>query len=62
MQDNQDKETSTDEVQAEYRRIQKKIPVELTFSAPVQTDPGANPAYTVDTGSLCQGKVARAWR
>jgi hypothetical protein len=35
----------------------------LSFSSPVQTDPGTHPAsYTMGTGSLYQGKEGRAWR
>ena len=54
MQDNQDKERSTDEVQSttEYNRI----PVGTTFSALVQTDPVVHQSsYTIDAVSLSQG-------
>ena len=48
--------TSTDEVQTEYKRIQKKIPVRARFSARFQTGPGNHPAsYTRGTGSLSPG-------
>jgi len=34
-----------------------------SFSAPVQTGPGAHPAsYTMGTGSFLGGKAAGAWR
>ena len=50
MQDNQDKETSTDEVQSTR---ESKMPVVTIFSAPVQTGPGAHPAsYKMGNESL----------
>ena len=37
-------------------RSKDRIPVGVTFSAPVQTSPGAHPAsYTMGTGSLSRG-------
>jgi hypothetical protein len=57
MQDNQDTETSTDEVQREYKR---EIPVEAKFSVPVQTDLGAFPTtHTICTVSVFRGKIGR---
>jgi hypothetical protein len=56
MQDNQDKDTSTDEVQStrEYKKIY--IPAGARFPAPVQIDPGAHPAFcTMGTGCLSRG-------
>ena len=38
------KETNTNEVQTEYKKIHKKIPVEARFSARFQTGPEAHPA------------------
>ena len=56
MQDNQDKDTSMDEVQS-TREYKKKIPVEVRFSAPVQTGPGVHTAsFTMGTGFLLAGK------
>ena len=54
-QESQDKETSTDKMWRQYKRL-KKIPVEARFSAPVQSGPGAHPAsYTTGAGSVSQG-------
>ena len=51
MQDNQDKEVE-DEVQR-TRDTKKKFPVEVRFSVPVQTGPGAHQAsHTMGTGSF----------
>ena len=47
MQDNQDTQTSTDEVKTEYKRIQKKIAVEVTFFEPVQTSRLSHPASSI---------------
>jgi hypothetical protein len=56
MQESEDKETSTDKVKKEYKKIQKEIPVESRFSAPVQTGPGAHPStYTKCTGFIYRG-------
>ena len=60
MQDNEDKNTITDEVQntvqANKKNKNKIIPVVARFSAPIQTGPGAHPvSYTMGTGSLSQG-------
>ena len=50
-----------DEAEA-TRESKKKIPVKATFSAPVQTDPGAQIAtYTMGNGSLSRG-VKRSGR
>jgi hypothetical protein len=39
-----------------------RIPVGVSFPAPVQTGPGTHPAfYTMGTGSLSRGQVAEAW-
>jgi hypothetical protein len=64
MQQNQDKETSTDEVETEYKRIQKKkIRVGARFSAPVQTGPGPNKLPIRWVPGLFPGdKAAEAWR
>jgi hypothetical protein len=43
-------------------RSGERIPVEVRFSAPVQTGPGAQPpSCTTGTGSLSQDKVAGAY-
>jgi hypothetical protein len=42
-QDNQENETNRDEGQTEYKRIQRKFPVEAKFSTPTQTGSGAHP-------------------
>ena len=58
IQDNQDKEKSTDEKRTVQENTKKKKtpPVGATFSAPVQTVPGAHPAsYTMSTVSLSRG-------
>ena len=54
MQDSQDTETNTDELQTEYKRIHtKKLPVGARFSTLVQTGPGAHPAScTMGTASF----------
>jgi hypothetical protein len=55
IQESKDKETSTDEKQTVQENT-KKMPVGATFSAPVQTVPGAHPAsYTMGTMSLSRG-------
>jgi hypothetical protein len=52
MHENQDKETSTDEVQTEYKRNEKQN-CGGRFCAPLQTSHGAHPAsYTKGTGSF----------
>ena len=62
MQDNQDAETSTDEVQRENKKI-KKIPLGARFSASVQTGLGAHPAfYTMKPGYFAGVSAAGAWR
>ena len=44
-------------------RSGERIPVELRFSAPVQTGPEAHPApYSWIPGLFPGGKVAGAWR
>ena len=56
MHDNPDKQTSTDIVQTEYKSMQKQIPVDAGFSGPVQTGPGAHPAFCkMGNGSLSRG-------
>jgi hypothetical protein len=58
MQDNEDKGTSTDEVQSTREYI--KIPVRTRFSAHVQTGHGAHSAsYTMVPGCFPRGKAAR---
>ena len=43
-------------------RYGDRIPLGARLSAPVQTDPGAHPAfYTMDMGVFPGGKAARAW-
>jgi len=43
-------------------RSRDLIPIGARFSATVQTGPGAHPAsYTMGTGSLPGGYVARVW-
>jgi hypothetical protein len=52
-QDNPDKETSTDKVQSENKRIKKKIWVGAKFSALDQSSSGARSvSYRMGTGSL----------
>jgi hypothetical protein len=54
MQDNQDKDTSTDKVQS-IREYKKKVPLEYSLSTLVQTGPGAYPSsFTMGTVSLIQ--------
>ena len=49
MQDNQDNETSTGEVQSTREYKKKKVSVGATYAAPVQIGPGAHPAsYTIN--------------
>ena len=56
MQNNQDQETHKDEVEREYKRIQKKCRWGPDFSAPVQTGSEGHPAsYAMGTGSLSRG-------
>jgi len=46
----------------EMGRSGVRIPVGATFSAPVQTGPGAHPAScTGSTGSLTRGTAVGAW-
>jgi len=43
-------------------KVQGLNPSRGEFSAPIQSGPGAHPAfYTKGTGSLSWGKVARVW-
>ena len=52
MQDNQDKETSMDNVHRKNKRL-NKIPVEARFFTPLQSGPEAHPAsYTTGNGSF----------
>jgi hypothetical protein len=54
MEDNEDKETSTDEVQS--TREYKQNPDGGGIFHTVHPDPGAHPSsYTMDTGSVSRG-------